>query len=645
MKKKFLAIINSLGYGDKITNKTMEDADWEKVNAEFKKQHGVDFTQALADSEKLTALEQSHKDAAYALAEGKEEVKPGKETTAEEKPKKETLATEDVNLAEEIKKLNTKNKELEGKVEKLEQEPEEVKLEKVNTEKLDLGFLGAKTTATHLFGIEHENFARTKWYNEMAATRTVVDPKKNQIKAFRSDFDSYGESLAGRYAHLHQENMLVGMTVKEVMAGSIDYSDLEGSLGSQYSVRRQDALISYLRQLPTVTSIFPLRSNVQDKEDLVNLFMTNFSQAYQSGKVWKGDFEIKPEQAEMFGVMFKHKFSDLKALEKQYIGYLNREGSNPIKWTFIEYLFVELFKGLHNEQEQRRVMGCRVEPTTDEAGHHMFGSDGVVYKLFKYEENLQILPFEMGPYSQSTIVSYIESFIESVSDVIDNIEGWKLNINKKHIPWYKKKYRELYGTDGDFKGTEMKAIDYTEETFVPIPNMPKNCFKMWITLPGNIELMEDKPGEMLEIYFQQDMEELLTGSWWKEGSAAYLSGKKFATRAELIASDREFQFVFTNDAVTTIAADATTADAANNIFFKTSANTQATVLTDISNAKEGVVYKIECGATANASTITKENKFSEISATWTPTAVGDFIKVYYNKTTAKFHEVARIVTA
>ena len=77
------------------------------------------------------------------------------------------------------------------------------------------------------------------------------------------------------------------------------------------------------------------------------------------------------------------------------------------------------------------------------------------------------------------------------------------------------------------------------------------------------------------------------------------------------------------------------------MIFLTGLNTGATALTDIANAREGVIYRIEVGAAANATSIAKSGKFSEISAAWSPTAAGEYIKLYYDAETDKFHDVAR----
>lgn len=87
----------------------------------------------------------------------------------------------------------------------------------------------------------------------------------------------------------------------------------------------------------------------------------------------------------------------------------------------------------------------------------------------------------------------------------------------------------------------------------------------------------------------------------------------------------------------TIAADATTADAADGTDFITSANTGATALTDIENAVDGETYKITGGSDADATTIANAGNFT-LSAAMTLDEDA-FIEVIYNGT--KFIETSR----
>jgi hypothetical protein len=379
--------------------------------------------------------------------------------------------------------------------------------------------------------------------------------------------------------------------------------------------------------------------------EMTNSFLTDFSQAYQAGHVFKGGYKLIPELAKVDDVMFKHQFSDMKQLEKEYVGYLNREGSDPMKWSFIEWLMLETLKKLRNEQEERRVMGVRVDPVSEVAGHHKLAADGVVRRLQKYVDEFKLEPFtSLRTYTASTILTFVETFVENVNQVLPSLQGYRLYMNEKHIPWYLAKYRDTYGVQMDFTGGEVKVQNYGLSGIVGVPNMG-NSNLMWITIPGNIELYENRPGEMEALYYQRDLESLIVASWWKEGAGAYMVGKQFADAATLAADKRKHQYIFLTDPVTVLAPDATTANGAVNYLFETDENTEATAITDITNAEEGVVYRITCGNTTNASTIAKALKFSDISAAWIPTAVGDYIEVYYNSTTNKFIEVARKVTA
>ena len=51
----------------------------------------------------------------------------------------------------------------------------------------------------------------------------------------------------------------------------------------------------------------------------------------------------------------------------------------------------------------------------------------------------------------------------------------------------------------------------------------------------------------------------------------------------------------------------------------------------------------ECGSLTNATTIAKSGKFSEITAAYTPTAVGDYIMLVLNADKTKFLELERMV--
>ena len=204
-----------------------------------------------------------------------------------------------------------------------------------------------------------------------------------------------------------------GLTVQVPTASSIDYSRLKEDLGAFYRIPWQERLQSFLTLLPSIESIFPLESGYQDLAVLTNIWLGEFSQADNTASdfdnVTKGNYEFDNETLRMSSVMFAHKFKDLKALEKSWIGSYNKEGSQVIKWSFIEYILAETAKKLHNEREQRRINGVRKEPDLNKPGRAMEAADGL-YEFLNKKVNghidinngklvYQVKPFELGTLS------------------------------------------------------------------------------------------------------------------------------------------------------------------------------------------------------------------------------------------------------
>lgn len=651
MKQKLLAFAEKMGLLAKVKSGTVTAEDWNTLAKAFHDEHGVDIMAAVEEAKQGPKLEKEQQDILAALfgeaINEPETTKPEGAAAPEVKAEK-AAKTVAVVGADSTAQILAGITELQKKVATLEAAPEPSgpvgKIQPKTEGGMNVIPINSRvSSSTHLFGIEHDFFGLDKPWNKVAATREPqIGNDKRKQSDFKAAFNDYAASFAGRLRDVTLSGELVDLKMT-----AFDFTGFTGTgWGEAYIVRRQDALISYLRSLPTVRNIFPVIYNVQDKMEMTNSFMTDFSQAFQAGKVFKGKHSFEPMLAEVYDVMFKHLFEDMKKLERQYIGYLNREGSQPIKWAFIEWLMAETLRKLNNEWNERRVRGYRVTPITNEPGHHMFGSDGVIRKLWKYAEEFYIQPFTAyGLYTSTTMLTQIEAFVEDVNLVVPSLQGNWLYVNEKHIPWFLALYRAKYGLMLDFDGSRLEVKNYANFAGIKaVPNMGNSCM-MWITLENNIELYEDQAGEMAAFYFERELESLIAASWWKEGAGAYMVGKKHATAVALAASKRKDQYIFMTYPVITLAKNATTADATKCDRFVTVLNDSETapVFTDFTGATEGVVYRLECGHVTKATVTAKASLFSNIEV-WTPTAVGDFLEVYWNATTSKFVEVRRKVT-
>ena len=494
-------------------------------------------------------------------------------------------------------------------------------------------------TATHAFGIQHELFAATRRHNLITITGKITGTATRADKdALFADTDKYVSMLHARYL----EHKAAG-TLPALIQGKLDITAAanDPEIGTRQLTVRQDALIARLAQLPTLVGIFDTASNIQSGQLLTNLLIGEVSQAYQKGRVFKGNFKVQPEKGYVRKVMAKVIFEDMTDLETSYLNALNKEGSSPVKWTLIEWLVLHLATRIRNERNTRAVLGHYVEAEEGVAGPYLFAADGVVHTLFGYCDAHKLLPFkeeELSAYDKDTIGEAIEAFCEKVAEYCDSMDSMVLYLNRKHHAWYKSWYEKTYGQNNDYTGVNSSKVHNYDIPIKWVPNMGNLCL-MVMTYADNITLLENVPGEEFNMYFQRDLEEVIAASYWKEGAAAAFVGRAFATQAELVANNYEEQAIFMNWPAVALGADATVVDAKSGLIFLTGKNSKATAITDIANLKEGTVIRVEIGDATYPTSIAKSGKFADISAAWTPTKVGEYIKLY--RKGDKFVEVAR----
>jgi hypothetical protein len=651
-KERFRKILKSLGLLAKVEAKEEPSAEeWKLIVAEYKKQYSSElYTDLAADVENVRKAEAHDKALELVRSTIGQDANTadGAAASTEAAPEKPAdLVGQVTTLANENKTLKSEVEDLKGKVGKLSATTEDDKPKEV---KLTLIIGAGRHTATHAFGIEHPLFDGTKRWNKILMKGKAIDddPDAELEDSFRKEVKNYGHSLSVRMQDLNRLGLLDPKSL-DPKSDLVTYTDLESAgLGNQYVVRRQDALIARILELPSVKDIFPLRYGVQDKELITNAFFGEFSQAYQEGEVFKGGVSLQPEMGYVDDAMMKTRFQSLKWIERQYIGYLNTSGSDPIKWNQIEWMLLNIAKRLITEQNERNVMGIFRKPTTSEAGHYLHAGTGVVYTLLRYYHELKVMPLvdsAYGSYDSTTMLAVVESFVEKVKEGLPTLMGKTIYLNKNHKKWYANGYRSKYGKDFDFNGIPLDKVQDEDMPIIWVPNMGQLNL-MWITDPGNIQLLEYVPGEMLKTAFEQRLESVFAWSTWKEGTSAAYAGKRFATRALLIANNFADQVIFMNHPVTELADDVTTCDGTVNVWFKSVANTTpAKAITDITGAVAGKAYVIEAGHLTNPQRVAKADKFSTITANWTPTDVGDYLMVVYTKVGEddKFLELERCV--
>lgn len=661
-KQKFMEVLQSLGLTEKAKSKDeakgLSEDDWKNIRENYKATHGTDFAEDMAAEEENAQKAQQH-DAALAILNVATTVVENNNTEEVNENTEVTETPPTVDLSEQVSTITQENKALKD-AQAASEEKIRLLSEKIEPKKPEAIVKGGKIpyqkahTDTHVYGIEHDLFSMDKRWNKIAANSRYakanalsVNQAQEVEKSFLNDLKSYGGIIGARYQELKDNNQLGQI---KSAAFDVDYSELDALTKNQYVIRRTDALIAQILQVKTIFDLFPRRYGVQDYDIITNALFSEVSSAWQSGKIFKGDVDLQPETGHVDDATIKIKFEPLTDMERKFIGYLNQEGSDPVKWTMIEWYAMQLLEKAVQEQTKRYVMGIYYKPETGVPGSYLNASTGIIHTIQRYinsDKMLDIPDVAVRDYDSTTMYAVVKAFLDLVEPKLEPQEWdeFTLVLNKRHRQWFINNLRTEFGTDNDFMGTAQGAMMFPDYD-IPIywlSGLATNDYTMLLTKPGNIQCIENIPGEMMGLIFEGDFEDVTVRSRWKEGTSAAFVGPRFSTPAELVANDYYQQQIFINKAVFALADGETAPDAANGYRFITVANTAATEILDVANAKKGPGYYIEIGSLTNPSTITKALKFSEITADWTPTALGDYILVVLNDAGDKFLELERKV--
>lgn len=647
LKEKLTSVIEFLGFKQKFEDKSLSQEEFNSVVAEYQKKYQSTLADDIA-SEQAAQQTAQQADEFQKMLNTIQAVLNGGEPSASANNNGTEPSAPQSNAT--LEGILDGIKGMRADIQAMGSNPApDVPAQTVNAVPLSVN--GFANTADYLFGVEHPFFSMKNRWNQIAANpraAAALPEVDEQVDgaAFYKEVRNYANSLKHRYQYLQQNKMLdAAALAKGTYATNYDGVDNAG-LGDQFVVLRQDALIARVLQVRDLTQFFPVAYGYQDRGLVFNAFFDEVSQAYQSGEVFKGGMKIENHYGYVDDAMIKMEWGPMKEIERKYIGYLNKEGSDPIKWSMIEYQLLNTLRAAQVEQNKRRMRGIYVKPDKGVAGSYLNAATGVLYALLRYVHQYDIKPHDDSTYRNYTQASFLASVQAFIADVRASItedmdlDNHYVYLNKNHQAWWIKNVRSTYGKDTDFAGP-MGALSVVPDTTMRIiwlPYLGQTPFMM-LHEPGNIQFLEYVPGEMLSVKMQESMEQIRAWSVWKEGTSASFTGRRFATKDEMDKNNYEWQQIFIN----LFAATITDKVDGNNGFWQiTDSTTTLTTITDIENAKAGVAYCIECGDKTKLPKITKSNKFDSITDAFTATAVGDYIMVILGSD-GKFRELERCV--
>lgn len=637
--EKLRAVFAKTGLVDKAKSNSMTAADWAAVREAYKKEYGVDLSQ---DHDAYVA-EQNQQQQAQQLAQEDDAIRQLIGQAFDELQ----------NEADNASGVHTSSStSLEYQTRALIDALHTISSQVIPDNAPSVGGVtlsvnGPGNTPEYFCGIEHPLFSMDRRYNKIACNPAyaTMNPASEKVDGteFRTHLGKYSDFLANRINQLRANNSLNPTSIRS----NFNLSVGSDGLGDQYLTRRTDEIIVRLLSIKNVYDIFPRRFGVQDREVMYNAFMGEFSQAYQEGSIWKGNIDLEPEMAYVDDAMFKTLFGSMKDLERKYIGYLNKDGSDPIKWTMIEWVMLQISTKLIEEQNRRKILGIYVKPEKGTPGNFVNAGTGVYYTLLRYYNEGKIALVDDAAYSGytsgETMVACVVNMLQMLATNIDDLDSYEVILNANHRAMWLAGIRETYGKDTDFRGPNGDEVPDLRNVIRWCPYMGQLPLII-VQKPGNIQSVEFLAGEMHAIQFDTDMEAVKAWSTWKEGTSAEFSGKMAKNKADKKAVGFSEQVIFMNRPSVALDADATTISVKGDYrHYVTGVNTGEKSLTDIVGAKAGVAYLIEIGDATHPQSISKSDKFSEITDAYTPTQVGDYIMVILNAAGDKFLELERCV--
>ena len=645
-KEKLKSVLELLQLGKKFEDKTLSQEEFNSIVAEYQKKYQTTLNDDLAAEQaaKKTAQQaaefQQMLNTIQSVIKGVDPVSKENENPEGEQP--QSNAT----LESILESLNGMRADFQA----LAKKPEEDKPTQTITVS-PISINGFGNTPKYLFGVEHPMFSMQDRWNKIAANPRAaaalpeVDEQVDGVAFYKAAY-GFAKSLKARYQYL-QENKLLDAPALAAGKYATNYEGVDkAGVGDQFIVLRQDALIARVLQLRDMTQYFPVAYGYQDRGLVFNAFFDEVSQAYQTGDVFKGGMKIENHMGYVDDAMIKMEWGPMKELERKYIGYLNKEGSDPIKWTMIEYQLLNTLTTAQVEQNKRRMRGIYVKPEAGVAGSYLNAGTGILYTLLRYVHQYDIKPHvdeDYRSYTQATMLAAVQEFLADVRSTVTedmDIDQHVVYLNKNHQAWWIKNVRSTYGKDTDFTGP-MGALNVVPDTtthIIWLPYLGQLPFMM-LHQPGNLQFLEYIPGEMLAMKMHEQMEQVRAWSTWKEGCSASFTGRRFDSRDAMDKNAYEWQQIFINLFAATIKDKV---DGNDGFWQVTGATTTADTITDIVNAKNGVAYCIEAGVAEQLPKIAKSGKFANISDAFTASKVGDYIMVIIGND-GNFRELERCV--
>lgn len=323
----------------------------------------------------------------------------------------------------------------------------------------------------------------------------------------------------------------------------------------------------YFRENPTeiqslhrdnfmLPDFWPKRLNVSDRIASGTILTAEITQGRKFNFLPKNVQEIEAEEGKIYPVQIDAEWegAQLQEIETSWLNMLNKEGSQPEKMSFVRFLVGELMKRARVEDRISTLNGIFVQTPKNAtvAGRFINRQNGLFQQLWKARDiDKKYRAFSKGEITPANVYDYFHSDDEADLGMLKRLPQEVLAstnlvfyIHYKVWTWYKAKYKEVNGTNMDYKGMPEHFEDYPGirvQTFVDQEN-PSFVFA---TFADNIEILENVPAEKSSYRFQTLLRKIYLLADYKLGIRLIYIGRQMKDGDP---AEFKVQSVWSNDA-------------------------------------------------------------------------------------------------
>jgi len=496
--------------------------------------------------------------------------------------------------------------ELTAKLDKISNEPEEVILPKEQT-KIEDKFV-APTSGVNIVDNSHSwNKAAlgiANGDNTFAEFLKMKGLTKSDYKFIQNEFETYSSDI-----DMAQMNTILG-EFHRVVDGDI-----------------KDMMVAS----ESLDAIFPKYSTgIKDEYAHIAIMTGEFFQARNGQWSEKGNFELQAEVNKLKNWQVSHRFTS-----KEMWGFITSwlasktKGTDPFQMSLVQWLVSKmLFHMWKVERPKQITKGVHVVPVDGEAGSSIHSTNGLFWNTLKRINEYKILPFEIGRGTYAHMVDGEENknhVYHKINELIGLIpqdlrDGftWDVYISKEDYRQREIFIKQVVASDANYKLQE-QAESFVNFKIRAIPHWKDGL--IIISLPKNYLQAYREKADDNRITFDKEKRDTILHMDGAANVAPSITGKKFATYAELLASKGNDQRIFTNNefgAFTPIdiLADVTKISLENHNVIRTAENTAATDITNIADYSINQNFYLIGGSDTNPTTIKATNtKFIGLEGT------------------------------